>query len=167
MKKPDSLRAYLTQALPALKRNPEALAIFLTEGTIAVRHGANLGFEQRYTLHLVLLNFRGEPEQIFLPLTLWLRVNQPELLLNHDSGVNDIRFNVDVLDDQSVDLEITLPLTEAVDVLPGNQGGYLAKTRDEMPVEDVPFADPLGFFQNVQLTGGKWLYDDLVTPDPE
>lgn len=152
MKKPDSLRAHLTTALPELARDPEELSIYVTGGTIATRHGENLGFEMRYTLHLVMLNYRGAPEQVFLPVLLWLRTNQAELILNHESGVKDIAFNVDVLGNDAVDVEITLPLTEAVDVLPDGAGTWKMSVRDEQLPDDM-LTDPLTLLRQIWAPG--------------
>ncbi|MGE4431905.1 MAG: phage tail protein [Sphingobium sp.] len=149
MKKPDSLRQFLTAALPELARNPDAIEIFVTGGTVATRMGPNLGFELRYTLHIVLLNFRYEPGQLFLPLTLWLRANQPELLLNHQSGVEQIRFSVDVIDNQAVDIEVDIPLTEAIDVLPSG-AGYQMTFRSEPPIPGTEgLTEPLALLRQI------------------
>lgn len=149
----NSLREYLTAALPELARDPEALAIYVTGGTLASRFTANLGFEMRYTLQLVMLNFRGEPGQIFLPLLLWIRANQPELLLNHDSGVEQIRFTVDPIDNKSCDVEIQIPLAEAVNVLPV-AGGYEMTIRDQPPLPGTePLTDPLALLRQIWVKG--------------
>lgn len=153
MKKPDALRAHLTAALPELARDPEALTIYITGGSVAARHGPNLGFEIRYTAHLVLLNYRGAPEQIFLPLLLWLLTNQADLILNHERGVRDIAFSVDVLDNQAVDVEITLPLSEAVDVLPQPDGTYRMTVREEHLPED-PLPDAIALLRQIWAPGG-------------
>lgn len=153
MKKPDALRAHLAAALPELARDPEALSIYITGGTLAARHGLNLGFEVRYTLHMILLNYRGEPQQLFLPLLLWLRRNQADLILNHDAGVKDIAFSVDLLDNQAVDVEITLPLSEAVDVLKQPDGTWQMSVREESLPEDGLF-DPAALLRQIWAPGG-------------
>lgn len=150
MKKPDSLRQFLTAALPELARNPEAIEIFATGGTVATRMGPNLGYELRYTLHIVLLNFRYQPGQLFLPLTLWLRANQPELLLNHQSGVEQIRFSVDVIDNQAVDIEVDIPISEAIDVLASDAGGYEMTFRAEPPMPGTEsLSDPVAVLRQI------------------
>ena len=155
MKKPDSLRAHLTAALPELAREPDGLSIYVTKGTLATRHGENLGFAYRYTAQIVLLNYRGDPAQVFLPLSLWLRVNQAELVLNHQTGVEGIAFEVDPVDDQAVDIEIQVPLSEAVDVLPDAQGGYRMTFRDEPQLLDLePMSDPLALLRQIYAPGG-------------
>ena len=167
MDKPNSLRAFLTTALPQLKRDPDALSIYVTGGTLATRHGANLGFEMRYDLHLVLLNYQGAPEQIFLPLCLWLREHQSELIQNHDTGVQAIRFNVDVVDNQAVDVEVILPLTEAVDV-DRDGDGYKATVRAEQPFADqVPMTDALTLLRQIWAPGGPASSFLVGHPDDE
>lgn len=150
MRFPDSIRDHLAAALPELARNPEALDIYVTGGTVASRFTPNLGFELRYTLRLLLLNFRGAPGQLFLPLLLWLRANQPELLLNHEKGVEQIRFEVDIVDNQAVDIEVHIPLSEAVDVLPDGNGGYVMSFREEPPIPGTePLTDPLVLLRQI------------------
>ncbi|OCC25304.1 hypothetical protein MB02_01115 [Croceicoccus estronivorus] len=165
MNKPDSLRQFLTAALPELARDPDALTIYVTQGTLAHRHGKNLGFEIRYTLHLTLLDYRGEPEQVFLPVLLWLRANQAELILNHDTGVSAIAFDVDLLDNQAVDVEMRLPLTEAVDVLRQPDGSHAMTVRDEPPIGEVTF-DPLTLLRQIWAPGGDAAEYLVGHPDP-
>ncbi len=168
MKKPDSLRRFLTEALPELARNPEDLSIYVTGGTLAFRMGGNLGFEQRYTLHLLLLNFRGDPGQLFLPLSLWLREHQPDLILNHETGVEAITFNVDIVDAGAVDVEMTFPLTEAVDVKPDGSGGYAQTTRAEpLPPDFAPLTDPVATLRQIYAPGGDASEYLVGYPDSE
>ena len=155
MRKPNSLREFLTAALPDLKREPDALAIYVTKGTLATRHGKNLGFEYRYTAELVMLNFRGDPRQLFLPLSLWLRKNQAEVILDHRAGVEGIVFEVDPIDNQAVDIQVSVPLSEAVDVLEDGKGGYTMTFREEPPFPDEqPMSDPLALLRQIYAPGG-------------
>lgn len=155
MKKHDSLRAHLTAALPELGREPDALALYVTDGKIAARMGGTLSFEYRYSVQLVLLNFNGDPSQIFLPLLSWISVHQPELLLNHETGVDAIRFEVDVLDNQAVDVQIELPLTEVVNVVADGNGGHQMELRDEIPLPDLEgLTDPLALLRQIYAPGG-------------
>ena len=155
MRKPNSLREFLTAALPELKREPDALSIYVTKGTLATRHGKNLGFEYRYTAELVMLNFRGDPGQLFLPLSLWLRKNQAEVILDHRAGVEGIVFEVDPIDNQAVDIQVSVPLSEAVDVLEDGKGGYKMTLREEPPFPDEqPMSDPLALLRQIFAPGG-------------
>lgn len=154
MRKLGALRRHLTTVLPELAREPDALDIYVVNGTLVTRLGANLGYEQRYTARVVLQNFRGTPEQVFLPLLLWLRAEQPELIQNHDTGNDQIRFSVDVLDQNAVDIEFDLPLTEAIDVMPDGAGGYKMKIREEIPFpDDQPLTDPVALLRRIYAPG--------------
>lgn len=155
MRKHDSLREFLTLYLPELAREPDALATYISDGKVVARYGANLGWEYRYTLNLVLLNYRQAPEQLFLPLLLWLRTNQPDILLNHERGAEALGFRVDVVDQDCSDIEITLPLTEAVDVLPQPDGSYRMTIRDEPPLagEDL-IIDPAALLRQIYAPSG-------------
>lgn len=154
MRKLNALRRHLTAVLPELAREPDALDIYAVNGTLVTRLGANLGYEQRYSARVVLQNFRGTPEQVFLPLLLWLRKEQPELFLNHDTGNDQIKFSVDVLDQNAVDIEFDLPLTEAVDVLPDGAGGYKMKIREEVAFpDDLPLVDPAAVLRQIWAPG--------------
>lgn len=153
MRKLNSLREHLTAALPELARNPDALIIFAEGGTLAVRDGANLGFEMRYTANLTFLDCQYEPAQIFLPLTIWLREHQRDVLQNHTTGTEQIRFKVDPSDVAAVDLDITLPLTEALDVV-FQDGKHCIGWRDEPPVFDPLLGDgPSGVLRQLW---GQW-----------
>lgn len=167
MKKHDSLRAALTAALPELAREPNALAITIEQGSIAARHGPNLGWEYRYDCHLVLIDCRAAPEQIFLPLLLWLRTYQPDLILNHAKGVQAIKFNIDVVDQDAVDIEIMLPLTEAVDVLPQPDGSYRMTIRDEPELAGTELIiDPAVLLRQIFAPSGPDRSFLVGHPDP-
>lgn len=144
MRKLNSLRDHFTAALPELARNPDALIIYSDGGTIAARDGANLGFEMRYKATITFLDCRYAPAQLFLPLVIWLRTHQCDILQNHQTGTEGIRFRVDPIDNSAVDIEISLSLTEALDVLPDGAGGYTTAFRPEPPrLDQDALTDPL------------------------
>ena len=55
MDKLSSLRDTLTKALPALKKDPQKLAIFVTGGRVIHTGTDSLSFEYAYTLRALLL----------------------------------------------------------------------------------------------------------------
>lgn len=116
MKKLDALKAFLLRYIPELKRNPDNLTVTVQRGQIVARAGENLGFEYVFTASILVTDYSADTDTVFLPLMLWIRENQRDLLQNFDKADNSISFQVDVLDDETVDIAITLPLTEAVDV---------------------------------------------------
>jgi hypothetical protein len=73
MKKARSLRKALTDAVPQLKTNPEMMRIFADEGNIDARLAASLSHEKIYTLNVIVCDFVGDPDLIFVPVADWLR----------------------------------------------------------------------------------------------
>jgi len=142
MLKPDSLRAALVVAIPHFAKNPDELKIFISKGRIAARETPALGYEWRYTLEAILLNFTGNPDAVALAVIIWLRTNQPELLANHQAGNEAIKFQADVIDATTIDMSIELELNEAVVATPRAGGGYDIVHRPEIQVDtwfdDVP-----------------------------
>ncbi|MGO1072111.1 phage tail protein [Lysobacter sp. CA199] len=115
MNKPASLRAHLAKAIPELQRNPESLLVFVEEGSLISTAQPNESFELRYRLSLVLVDFVGDANRLFLAVLRWAALHQNELLANPDRR-GDIAFEVDVIDHERADVEIRLPLTERIGV---------------------------------------------------
>ncbi|WP_292066006.1 phage tail protein [Brevundimonas sp. UBA7664] len=126
MLKPDSVRAFLTAAIPALKAEPDRLQIYIDKGSIRATGvpGASgvMGFEYRYTCTLMLLDFAVHPDAVMTPLVAWVAVNEPELLQNYDKNREGLAFEADILDARKIDLQISLPLTERVIATPVDGG---------------------------------------------
>lgn len=130
MIKPNALRAALCAAIPVLDANPDMLRMWVDKGRIMARAAAaNRAFEYRYTLNLVIENWSGEECVVFLALNEWLSAQQPDLLTQ--SGEGGYAFEADIIDADSVDLSIELPLTEAVRVAPRANGGFELTFIDE------------------------------------
>lgn len=121
MQKHISLRKALVAVLPELEREKDRLAVWIDQGSIAARlgtkdAGGNTGFEYRYRVNVILLDFTKDPAVVFATLIDWLRANQPELLLNPETLKTAVDFRVDVLDDRKVDIMIHIELAEAVEI---------------------------------------------------
>lgn len=121
MQKHQSLREALVAVLPEIEREKDRLAVWIDQGSIAARLGTkdairNTGFEYRYRVNVILLDFTKDPAVVFATLIDWLRTNQPELLLNPETLKTAVDFRVDVLDDRKVDIEIHTELSEAVEI---------------------------------------------------
>lgn len=114
MNKPNSLREHLLTAVAGLKKNPDRLLIFIDTGSVRCTAAAGLSFEYTYTLQVILTDFAGHPDSVFIPVLEWLRRQQPELLTNLERGKDAIAFEADILDGNKVDMSLSLPLTERV-----------------------------------------------------
>ncbi|KAF1719807.1 phage tail protein [Pseudoxanthomonas wuyuanensis] len=115
MNKPQSLRDHLSAAVEDLRRDPERLLVFIEGGSVVSTLAPGASFEYRYTLKLVVTDFGGHPDALMVPLLDWVRAHQSELLAN-DRLREQIRFEAEVLANDKVDVELTLPLTERVGV---------------------------------------------------
>lgn len=124
MRKPDSLRAALTAALPEYARDPHNLAIFVDKGRLVSRATGALGYEWRYTLRLEFHDCTSGPDAIAVPLLLWLRQHQPERLLDFARDDSALGFAADIIDETTWDLVWTIELTEAVSVTAQANGGW-------------------------------------------
>ena len=118
MLKPGNLRAHLTAALPELARDPEKLVVIASAGRAICTGTGTLSFEYAYTLQIILLDYAGHADAVIVPLIDWVATNQPELLDSPDRREQAIRFDVDYLTAQTIDLAIEIDLTERVLVRP-------------------------------------------------
>lgn len=118
MRKPQLFRDHLATAFPEFNgRARDKLAVYVENGRVRARPapGSSSGigsFEWAYRLEAVLLDFKGDANTV-LALTLdWLRIHQPELLLSHEGS--PVELQADIIDDERIDLQISLELSEAV-----------------------------------------------------
>jgi hypothetical protein len=151
MNKPESLRSHLLASVAELKHNPDRLLIFIDQGRIRSTAAPGLSFEYSYTLNLILTDYAGHPDAIAIPLLAWLLVNQSELLTNLEKGKDAIQFEADVIDQNSVDLSFTLPLTERV-IVKRQEDDSLEVTHPDEPqlTEHLP-AGPMQLFAKGEL----------------
>jgi hypothetical protein len=117
VRKPASLRAALTAAMPDLVTDPDRLIIFVTDGRLRTRRTRDNGaYAFAYDLEVFVKDFAGEPAEVFAHLTAWLAVEQQELLSNPEKQHDGLKFEVEYLTHDTLDILITLALTEDVAV---------------------------------------------------
>lgn len=155
MDKIDSLRAALVAPHPELAQNPDRLKVFVDQGRIVSRRTASLAYQYRYTVRLFLEGFTRNADQIMVPLLLWLRTNQPDLLLRYEKEDEAIRFAADILDDGSADIAITFDLHESVVLRAREDGSGWDVTHLPEPSPDDPplipeLMDPAGVITPLQ-----------------
>lgn len=114
MKKAQSLRNFLTGAIPELQTDPQRLKMFVETGNIVARSGDTLSFEYRFTVRLIMLDFSASLDLFAVPLLAWLSTYQPDVLQNKDKAAKALRFDVEVLANDKIDLVIEVDLTESV-----------------------------------------------------
>lgn len=124
MKKPAELRAHLSAWVPELKDNPDKLHLYINRGRIATRLGATPSYEIRYQLQIIVTDYTAATDTLIVPLAIWIAEHQPDLLQNPATKDAAIQFEAEILDHDTVDISITLDLSERVVVTPAGGGGY-------------------------------------------
>ena len=135
MKKPDSLRTHLLAAVKELQRDPERMLIFTDKGNVRCTGASGLSFEYVYDLNFILTEYAGELDAVMIPLLDWVRVNQSELLMNLDKSKEAFKFETVILNNNTVDLSLTFPLTERVIVKRQDDGTLKTSFPDEPQYE--------------------------------
>jgi hypothetical protein len=120
VKKPESLKALLLDSVPGLKDKPENLAMFIDKGRIAARLTDSLSFEYRYTVNVVVQDYAGDVDALFVPLLAWVAEQQPDLLERDQQ--EPFSFESQILDGDLADVSIDLELTERVKVARTEEG---------------------------------------------
>lgn len=127
MMKPASLRAFLAAAVEDLRRDPDRLQVFIEGGRI-LSPGAPLcadhprAWEYRYRLQLIITDFAAHPDALFSPLITWVAANQSELIA--PGRADGVKFDVEVLSHDLVDVSIELELSERVVPVARPDGGW-------------------------------------------
>ena len=134
MKKPDSLRQALTDAVAELAQNPDKLHCFIQEGRIFATSATSLSFEYLYTLEIIVTDYGADPNTLIVPILAWLHRHQNEMLSNPELMRDGFSFEADILNHDTVDLAIKLKLSERVGVHQAN-GEYIVEHYDEPNVD--------------------------------
>lgn len=109
MKKLTDLRDYLLSTVPELKRGPDRLHTFIENGTIEFWRGGSYSHLYRIPIRIIVTDYRGEADDIVIPVLEWLHVREPGL-----EERNSISFDVEVLSNEAIDLSLTVNVTERV-----------------------------------------------------
>ncbi|KVC58908.1 phage tail protein [Burkholderia stagnalis] len=136
MIKPAGLRAAIVAAIPSLRGDPDKLTVFIDQGSIAATGARSLSFEYRYVCNVLLLDFGGDPDALFVALLDWVRHNQPDLVLNPDEHASGITYEIDVLNNKTADVSIKVQLTESVVVKVADDGKRTVEHVDDSKLQD-------------------------------
>ena len=164
MKRIASLKQALLAALPELQASPDRLGVFVDKGRLVPRYGPSLAWEYRYQTRLWLESFQGSADRVMLPLLMWLRTNQPDLVLSFANDDNRIAFVADILSEDATDILIEFDLTEAVAVTPRADGSGWDLEHLPEPSPDDMLLD--GAVAEVPLAE-IWIGNERVIPLPD
>jgi hypothetical protein len=73
-------------------------------------------------VNALVLDFAGDSDLVMIAIVEWARANQPDLVTNVDARSNGVTFEVDILNNSTVDLSIKMQLTESVAVSTDESG---------------------------------------------
>lgn len=135
MKKPASLRVAVTTAIPSLANDPDKLLVFVEGGRVTSTGTPGRAFQYTYTARLILTDWSGDPDHLLYAILAWCRVHESDLVENPEKQAAGIRFEVDVLNNESYDVSVALDLSESVTVSI-DAGGQLQFTHLDEPVPE-------------------------------
>ncbi|HDS6530728.1 TPA: phage tail protein [Citrobacter braakii] len=153
MQKHKSLRKALINAVPQLKTNPDMLHLFADNGRIDSRLAASLSFEKIYLLNVVVTDFVGDLDLIFVPVQAWLREHQPDIMTTDDGREKGFTWQIDINTDDSLDISIMLRLTERT-IVKEVDGALHVSFAPEPPLPDV-VTPPTALYANGELVS-QW-----------
>jgi len=130
MKKLEDLRGHLLANVPGLKRNPDKLLTFIEDGSIEFWPGQNLSHAYAIPIQIIVTDYAGNVDDLVLPILSWLQVREP----GHDP-MNTIRFEAELLNNNSYDIAITVNVTERVIVKATEAGLDVEHVLPEAPME--------------------------------
>lgn len=152
MLKPMLLRKMLTDAVPAFRDDPDKLRVYLEQGNILSTLAPSLSHETHYTLSVIVVDYAGAPDTVFVPILSWLRLHQHDGMANPDRRDAAFRFEVDILSHESCDIEISLAITERTVVSEDDAGTLSVRHVGEPP---TPY-DRHGPFRLAGVPGSEW-----------
>lgn len=137
MLKADLLRALIVAHQPWFRDNPDRLEVYATSGKVNAGGTASASYRYEYELNVLAMDYPYDLDSLTLPVLAWARRHQPALLLNPDLRREGIRFEAEILDNDTADVLYTIKASEMVIVTFGTDGKPVAKHRDEPVNADV------------------------------
>lgn len=172
MHKPNDLKRLLLASLPALQHDPERILVFTDRGRIRCTAAASLSFEYAYDLRIILTSYAGSTDAVFLAVLGWARQYQSDLLANLDKAMDAIQYEAEILNQDTIDLAITLPLTERVVAQRQPDGTYNLTHAPEPQYTPYEYSGEVQFIVNGEVVA-QWQPPPapdgiaLTTPHPK
>ena len=119
MRKPASLRDAIATLMVGLGQNPDKLAVAVADGRIVATKASSASFEYRYLVDVLVQDFDGDVDYLFIAVMAWVRQYQDDLLANYMEYTNyneshGITYSVIPLTNTTCDISIKLNLTESI-----------------------------------------------------
>ncbi|GKV91749.1 phage tail protein [Pectobacterium carotovorum] len=125
MLKAELLRKTISEQVPWLRENPDQLVVYVQKGNAISTGGRYASFEYHYTLEVLVMDYPYSIDTLMVPILMWARIYQPDLLLNPERRKTGITFDADLLSNSTADLLIRIQADEAVIVTPSMETGEI------------------------------------------
>lgn len=124
--------------MPELRRNPDALNVFIDSGRIVSTLASSLSFEYQYQFNMVITDYAGNIDLLIVPLLAWLRTNEPDIIATEEKRRTGFTFQADVISDTASDISIELQMSERVIVKRADDGLHVTQVGENpLPENDA------------------------------
>lgn len=117
MNKLTDLRNHLLNSVPALKRGADRLLTFIEDGKIEFWPGENLSHILHMPAKIIVTDWNGSADDIIVPVLEWMQIREPGRDPKESVG-----FEVEIINASTVDILLTVQLTERVIVKKAENG---------------------------------------------
>ncbi|MBJ8475339.1 phage tail protein [Acinetobacter bereziniae] len=124
MKKPYSLRQYLTNGVKFLQDNPDKLTMFIERGHYRCLLATGYSMESICPVKFIIQDFTEDPDIIAFLLFQWLKENQSELMANLEKNKTAVKFEAEMIDNDKTDIMFEVELTERIIIKKQNDGSF-------------------------------------------
>lgn len=114
MKKLQTFRAALLASSSELAIDPQKTAIFAERGRVVSGGAPGKGWEYRYQITAIIQDFAGDVDAVAHAILEWMRVELPGVLKNPELTDKAFRFEVELMANELVDLQIEVDVDEPV-----------------------------------------------------
>ncbi|GAB7536274.1 phage tail protein [Burkholderia sp. 3C] len=131
MNKPTALRTVITTAVPSLAGTPDSLLMSINAGAIGAIGTGTSSFDYEYECEINLWAGVADIDTVMVAVLDWVRINQPDLVMNPDRRRNVITFFATLPQGDRVNLDLKLRLSESVLVRVGDDGKHVIQYIDD------------------------------------
>lgn len=132
------------------------LQMSIDSGSVISTLATSLSFEQQYQLNLKITNYSDDIEQLLAPINLWLRENQPDIMVLNEDKQNGFTFRIDGDSDVDVGQNISIGLHLTERTLVKCADGTLQVTTLPEPLPPQPVDRPTELYINGELVS-RWV----------
>lgn len=131
MRKLETFRAAFLGASPRLAENPQNVSIAVERGRVVSTGVPALGAEYHYQITAIAQDFAGDFDAVAHAVLQWARQELPGMLMNPEKRDTFIRFEVERISNELIDLMVEVDVVEPMTT----QDGRTFEHPMEQPVD--------------------------------